>query len=163
MRLPSKTSHRETVARFSATMLLGLVLLLCGPLAAAQNTLGELLDAGARKLSAAEFKDELVQRLIVGPTESGGSVEVVYTTRGLVQGAGVSRPPSSRSLVLSGTWNIGDQDTVCVTLHISTIASQVKEGLPSRCQFWFKSGGEYFLADSDWDRSSVVLRRTVKR
>ena len=160
MRLPSETSHRETVARFSATMLLGLVLLLCGPLAAAQNTLGELLDAGARKLSAAEFKDELVQRVLVGPMGSRGNVEVVYTTRGAVQGTAFS-PPPIRHFPLSGTWNIDDQGTVCVTLRIASL--NASESFPARCQFWFKRGGEYFLADSDWDRSSVVLRRTVKQ
>jgi hypothetical protein len=34
--------------------------------------------------------------------------------------------------------------------------------LPPRCQYWFKLGDVYFLADSDTDRRAKVLRRTLK-
>ncbi len=34
--------------------------------------------------------------------------------------------------------------------------------LPPRCQFWFKRGDQYFLSDSDSDRSARVLHRSVK-
>jgi Ni/Co efflux regulator RcnB len=34
--------------------------------------------------------------------------------------------------------------------------------LPQRCQYWFKLGDAYFLADSDTDRRAKVLRRTLK-
>jgi len=168
MRLPSETSHRETVARFFATMLLGLVLLLCGPLAVAQNTLGELLDAGARKLSAAEFKDELVQRVIVGPSAQGGSLEVIYATRGIIAGTALlkwkmGQSPSQTSPV-TGTWTIGEQDAICTQMTFpGSYGVNAAVRLPNRCQFWFKLGGQYFLADSDWDRSSAVLNRTLKQ
>jgi hypothetical protein len=46
------------------------------PLAHGPSNLGELLDAGAKKLSAEEFREELVQRLIVGPTATGGSLRL---------------------------------------------------------------------------------------
>jgi hypothetical protein len=51
---------------------LGFALLLCAPICIAQSNLGELLDAGGRMLSPDEFKQELVQRLVVGPTPTGG-------------------------------------------------------------------------------------------
>ena len=35
--------------------------------------------------------------------------------------------------------------------------------LPYRCQFWFKHVEQYFLSDSDSDRRTRVLSRTVKR
>ena len=49
-----------------ANLPLVLGLLVWAPLVVAQSTLGELLDTGARKLSADEFRQELVQRVIVG-------------------------------------------------------------------------------------------------
>jgi len=137
--------------------------LLHGPVAAAQNTLGALLDAGARKLSAMQFKEELVQRTIVGPTEQGGSVEIMYATSGKV--AGTASPKSSTQFApINGTWTIGDQDAICTTMTMgSALGSVSGMTLPTRCQFWFKHGELYFLADSDWDRSSAVLSRAFKQ
>ena len=47
------------------------VLVLGSALAIGQSTLGALLDAGARRLTVEEFKAELVQRSLVGPTGVG--------------------------------------------------------------------------------------------
>ena len=164
MRLPSKVYRRRTVAWLSATLPLGFVLLLYVPVAAAQKTLGELLDAGATKLSTAEFNEELVQRLLVGPTGPGGSLEIMYTTSGIVRGVGSYRS-RFQFVGMNGTWKFGDQDAVCtvMTSNPDVFATGAATPLPSRCQFWFKLGGQYFLADSDWDRSSAVLSRTVKQ
>jgi len=48
-------------------------LLFCSGVALGQTNLGELLDAGAKPLSAAEFKEVVVQRMIFGPTPTGGA------------------------------------------------------------------------------------------
>ena len=55
------------------------------PAALAQTTLGALLDAGAKPLPAAQFKEEVVQRTLVGPTSTGGSMEVIYAMSGTIQ------------------------------------------------------------------------------
>jgi hypothetical protein len=153
------------VIRLSTTLPLGLVMLLHGPLAAAQSTLGELLDAGARKLSAAQFKEELVQRAIVGPTEQGGSLEIMYATTGKVAGTATPKSQTSTHFApINGTWMMGDKDAICTTMTMgSSLGNLGGMALPSRCQFWFKLGGQYFLADSDWDRSSAVLSRAFKQ
>jgi hypothetical protein len=141
-----------------------LVLLLYGPVAAAQKTLGELLDAGARKLSAAEFKEELVQRLLVGPTGPGGSLEIMYASSGKVQGYARFARGVSGGAPISGTWQMGDQDAVCISFTVvSNFGAAGAANLLPRCQFWFKLGEQYFLADSDWDRSSAVLSRALKQ
>src|SRR5262245_52451735 len=96
--------------------------LLWAPLALAQATLGALLDAGAKPLSAAQFKDELVQRIIVGPTPTGGTMEVMYVQNGQIQGSGTQATVSSTVLPLQpieGQWTIGDSDRICTTLRIS--------------------------------------------
>jgi hypothetical protein len=166
MRLPSETSHRETVVRLSTSLSLGLVMLLYGPLAAAQSTLGQLLDAGARKLSAAEFQAELVQRVIVGPTAQGGSLEIIYTTRGIVSGTAEPKLKLNKDQTspITGTWTIGEQEAICAQMRlVGPRGVNVSVTLPNRCEFWFKLGGQYFLADTDWDRSSAVLNRALKQ
>ena len=63
-------------------VVLSMVALLVGTLRArAERRLGALLDAGAMPLSPRAFKEELVLRMIAGPTPTGGKLEVMYTTR----------------------------------------------------------------------------------
>ena len=138
---------------------LGFALLLCAPICIAQSNLGELLDAGAKVLSAEEVKRDLVQHVIVGPMASGGSLEMMYLTDGSIQGVGRSPlfPFSQPNAPILGRWNIDDKDRLCATMRIGEIP------LAARCQFWFKYDQKYFLSDSDWDRSAKVLPRTVKQ
>ena len=74
--------------RSSLKLLPGLALALTSSFVAAQSNLGELLDAGAARLSAAEFREQIVQRTIAGPTQAGGRIEVVYFANGTIQGLG---------------------------------------------------------------------------
>ena len=67
---------------------LGLALLLWVTLAAGQNTLGELLDAGASRLSAEEFRRDLVGRSLTGPMSANTELELVYAGDGTVGGIG---------------------------------------------------------------------------
>lgn len=146
--------------------------LLLAPLATAQNNLGALLDAGAARLSPEEFKRELLQRAIVGPTPAGSMLEMIYTVNGIVEGSGTAPPgastPATRTRV-SGEWRIDESARICTSMKFTAesggwIASGIGLGyLPPRCQFWFKLGDKYFLSDSDSDRSAKVLSRTLKQ
>ena len=162
--MPSLFS-REKAVPLSTTLLSALSLLLWAPLAAAQNNLGALLDAGAKRLYAEEFKQEVVQRMIVGPTASGGSLEVVYANNGLVQGTGSYGAGYPVVGPLSGEWTIDDSGRVCTSMRIGRgpYGGGQTVSLPSRCQFWFKYAEQYFISDSDSDRRTRVLRRTVKQ
>ena len=89
--MPSPFLCEKSVPKYTR-LLLAFTLLLWIPLAIAQSNLGELLDAGAKKLTPEEFRQELVQRMIVGPTPTGGVIEVMFTTSGMVQGTGTYTP-----------------------------------------------------------------------
>jgi len=143
---------------------LAISLWLFASLAMAQSKLGELLDAGAKKLSAVEFKQELVGHLIVGPTPAGGSIEVMYTPSGAVQGKG-SYQQAVWPASIDGEWTIDDEGRVCTSMRIGGAAGGGlgPVTLPPKCQPWFKLGAHYFLSDSDSDRQTRVLRRTVKQ
>jgi hypothetical protein len=55
-----------------------------------------------------------------------------------------------------GRWNIDDSDRVCTSLVIGRVA------LPSRRQYRYRRGQDYFFCDSDSDRSARVVRRTPR-
>jgi hypothetical protein len=147
---------------------LAIALLLGAPTAAAQTNLGELLDAGAVQLSAEEFKQDVVGRIILGPTANGGSVELLYSASGAVAGTGSLVRATFVLAPISGEWKTDANGKICTAMTISgqpagpAFVNQVM--LPFRCQTWFKLGaGQYFLSDSDSDRSAKVLRRTLKQ
>lgn len=138
------------------------------PLATAQNNLGEALDLGANKVSAEEFRRDVVQRAIVGLTPTGGTFEIVFMSNGAISGTGTASRSSPVQTGISGEWRIDDRDRICTTMR--AITGQLGGGagqspslnLPTRCQFWFKVGEHYFLSDSDSDRQERVFARTVK-
>jgi hypothetical protein len=143
---------------------------LCPSAAVAQTTLGALLDAGAKHMSVADFNAVIVQRILVGPTFTGGALEIMYARNGTVQGTGT--PPRMSGLGLStpqapvqGEWWTEGSLKICTTMRISAGAGGGTTGmqLPSRCQYWFRLGTQFFLADSDTDRSAKVLPRTIKQ
>jgi len=137
------------------------------PLAVAQSNLGELLDAGAKNLSPEEFRQEVVQRVIVGPTPSGETLEVMYTSTGAIHGQStISGGRRVAAGPISGEWTTDDSGRICSTLRIvgATQGDALAAGvlLPARCQYWYKLDQRYFFSDSDSDRSMRVLARTIK-
>lgn len=147
--------------RTTVKILTGIGLVSWALLAAAQSNLGELLDAGAKRLSAEDFKRQIVQRLIVGQTPLGGDLEVVYAANGGIQGRGANplEPPGSfrgGSAPIYGEWKIGEGERICTEMRISQTI------LPARCQDWYRLGDAYFISDSDTDRHAKVFRRTIK-
>lgn len=135
-----------------------IVLFLLAPMALAQGNLGELVDAGARRMSIEEFRQELVQRVVVGPTASGGNLEIMYAANGSIQGRGTSEKFRGVPLAdFQGEWKPDDSGRVCSSIGMRRAQN------PLHCQFWFKHGEIYFVSDSATDRSSLVLARTMKQ
>ena len=136
------------------------VLVFGSPAALGQSTLGAALDAGARKLTVEEFKAELTQRLLVGPTGTYISVEVMYTSAGTITGNGTPYLIKGPGPTLNGEWHADNEGRICSIMQIE--ASRGAHRLAPRCQYWFKLGGTYYLSDSDSDRYAKVLPRKLK-
>jgi len=157
----SRPFKRDKVVLIPKRLLLGLVLLLSAPFVTAQNNVGELLDGGAKKLSAEEFRQDVVQRTVVGPSQSGWRLELMYANSGTIQGRAevltvAGGAGGSAIAPLDGVWNIDESGRTCASIVVGRIF------LPFRCEFWFKYKDDYFLAVSE-DRNAKVLRRTVKQ
>jgi Ni/Co efflux regulator RcnB len=147
--------------RSFAGVLTGLALgmVLAPGISGAQNALGELLDAGAKRITPAEFRQGVTQRTLVGPTNTGAPLEVMYAANGSIVGKGANPLDTSgsyRQVGVSGTWTIDEAERVCTAMTSAGIV------FPQRCQYWFKLGDAYYIADSDVDRHAKALRRSIK-
>src|SRR5213595_3972476 len=132
----SRLFQEERAVQLTMKLLLGLALLLLIPFAVAQNNVGELLDAGAKKISAEEFRQDVVQRTVVGAVPTGGRMELLYATGGVIQGTVNATPGSLPGVpyiaAIDGVWNIDDSGRICASMVLGRTL------LPFRCQYWFK-------------------------
>src|SRR5438874_1879069 len=145
---------------------IGILVATCVSPALAQTNVGQLLDSGAVKLSAADFKQQIVGRFVVGPARGvvnlSSGQEVVYLENGSIRGAGSASiyggaSGGGQSFSIEGTWTIDERERICQSTQVGSVV------LAPRCQYWFKQSDKYFLADSDSDRSALITVRTVKR
>lgn len=128
--------------------------------AAAQTRLGELLDRGAKRLSADEFRQEVVQRPLTGPLVGGVNANFVYGNGGWIQGRGGGPAGfgAEWDVSIRGTWKIADDSRVCTAIVLD--GATIRANYPPRCQFWFRLDDRLFIADS-LDRAAPVLRRSI--
>jgi hypothetical protein len=152
--------------RTARVVVLGFAALVDAHAALAQATLGDLIDAGAKRVSASEFREDVVQRVVAGVTPLGGRIELMYARDGGIQGTGQVGAYDSKVSPysgLDGEWIVETGDRICTTMRLSAGTTARAIVLPRRCQYWFKLDTRYFLADSDTDRSAKVLVRTIKQ
>jgi hypothetical protein len=145
---------------------IGILVASCVSPALAQTNVGQLLDSGAVKLSAEDFKQQIVGRFLVGPGRGNimtdSAQEVVYLEVGLIRGSGFATTlggmrGGGQSYSIEGTWTIDERGRVCQSTQAGTVV------LAPRCQYWFKQSDRYFFADSDSDRSALITVRTVRK
>ena len=126
----------------------------------AQTRLGELLEAGGKRVSTEEFRRDVVQQVVVGPLEAGIGAEIVFTARGTLEGTGsFGRSAAAEAMEVRGTWSFGQNGTVCVAVVLD--GPTIRANYPSRCHAWYRLGERYYAADSS-DRGARLLARTVR-
>ena len=153
--------RRATKLLFWTTLLMATVLGV--PLAIAQANLGAVVDAGGKRISAEEFKRDVVGRVmrgsgashLMGASSGGSSIELIYLTAGGIRGSaqagtlGGARGGGA-SATVEGSWAIDERDRVCTSIRLGAVV------LAPRCQYWYAYENKYFLSDSDSDRSARV-------
>ena len=108
-------------------------------------------------MSAKEFETEIVQRVLVGPSPTGGEFEMMYATNGRIAGTGKHPLFSASFAGMGGDWKLDEAGQVCSSMRVAGVP------LPYRCQYWYKLADKYYVSDSDLDRSAKVLSRTIKQ
>ena len=129
--------------------------------AVAQNTLGELLDAGGKKLSKEEVVTTFSGAQVTGLTSGGGQQELAYKADGSVSGS--MQLAKGGGVGIVGTWKVDDKGRLCTESTQSGLRGSLRAGNDEVCNFYFVSSDQHYAAKSDSDRSSPILKRTIKK
>lgn len=139
-----------TLMRFSPILLLAV-----SCFAWAQENLGDLLDAGAKRLGAAEMQSMLVGANVTGPGMKNTSTDINFlpdgTVKGYIYGGG-------RGMPITGTYRITDDGKLCVHYEFKAVFPPY-----DACVNYFSLNSTLYLTYSDTDRNSEIMKRTVKR
>lgn len=142
------------------------------PVAFAQSNLGAVLDAGGRQLSADEFKRNVVGRVMrnvdtmragmTGASSGRNSLELVYLGAGGIRGTGQAgllggATGGAASFEVEGSWMIDERERVCTSMRMGKVV------LAPRCQFWYVVDKQYFVSDSDLDRSARISAYMIQQ
>jgi hypothetical protein len=129
-------------------------------LAHAQTTLGDLLQAGAQRVTPQRFDEEVVQRTLRGRLDTGMLVEMMYAASGQLQGIGLAAG-AEWSVQVLGSWSAGDNGTICTRMTLD--GPTIRAMFPRACQYWFKLDERYFVSNSESDQRARVTVRTLLR
>jgi hypothetical protein len=140
-------------------LLIGISIALVSSYAAAQGSLGELLDAGGKKLSKTEIMAVLGGANLSGLSKTGGLFQADFKPDGTY--AGTVQSAQGKSGGMFGTWIVDESGKVCT--EFTTSLGAAGSSKRSNCAYFYKSGDAYYVVESDTDRSALALSRTVKK
>jgi len=128
--------------------------------AVAQTTVGEVLDAGGKKLTKEEVVTLVAGANVSGPTTGGGQFQSDYKADGTL--TGTMQTTNMKGGARFGKWTVEDTGMLCTEIT-TTIVKSSGAREDKTCAYWFRLSDKYFVAlDSD-ARETHVLERTVKR
>ncbi len=122
----------------------------------AQETLGDLIQAGAKKLAVEEVKSVVIGARATGPGRRNTTSDVILHPDGKATGYVMA---GGRSFaIVNGTYKIENDGKVC--LHY-----EFMEGIPpyDGCVAYFQKDTQYYLAYSDTDPKAEVVKRSFQR
>lgn len=134
----------RTKVSLLATALLGI------GAAHAQSSLGELLDQGARKLTAAEV--QALGDVRVLRQREDADAYITMRADGTVVGM-VHNKQGHGSSEAVGTWQVDDSGRRCSVVDMPAFRMQV-----TQCGYAYRLGGNIWLAPSDSDRAAMVAQ-----
>lgn len=143
---------------FSAV--LALFLAFGSSIAAADTTLGEILDKGAERLAGDEAKYMFTHSVSRGKTVRGALAELRYHADGTLTGF------YGTAQIVDGTWRMDDKGRLCVTANVPDLRFRFKDS----CKIWYKLDVYVYATtgtDSDTDeapsRDAKVVQRLLDR
>lgn len=134
--------------------LLAISLLLTIPVVHAQNTVGELLDAGGAKLTKAQQIAELSGTNVSGLTASGkAEMNVDFKADGTFSGLLTSKGPGGTSPTI-GKWSVDDNGKMCTDERMAAWNIHHKA-----CFYSYRLGEASYRTTSDSeDRGTKILK-----
>ena len=129
---------------------------LTSTVALAQNSLGDLLDGGAKKLPKDAVKSTLSGAHVSGKAVSGADTEYVYKPDGYFSGNLKTSDGWSSGTV--GSWTVDESGQLCSEWTL-TVNSKKFKG----CGFLYAMGDELYYVESDSDKTAKIYKRVVKK
>jgi len=141
---------------FSQYKWLGALAVVVSSSAAAQSTLGELLDMGAKQIPQAELVSLLSGLTMSGESfnNQGGTIRFDYKADGTVSGH--LRTADGREFPSSGTWKVDDSGKFCRDM---TRPNGSKWG---DCRYFYRLGEGYFAAETN-ERGTKIEKRIFEK
>jgi len=124
--------------------------------ALAQNSLGELLDGGAKKLTKEAVQSALSGAQVSGKSVTGASTEYSYKADGSFSG-NLQNSEGWKSGAV-GTWKVDDGGKLCSEWTL-TVNSKRFQG----CGFIYAKANDYYYVESDSDRAAPIYKRVIRR
>ena len=135
----------------------GLILLgLTTTAALAQNSLGDLLDGGAKKLPKEAVQSALASANVSGKSVTGADTEYQYKADGSFSG-NLQNSEGWRTGVV-GTWSVDDGGKLCGEWTLTKNSKKFKG-----CGFLYAKPDQYYYSESESDRSAPIYKRVIKK
>ena len=139
------------------SLVAGLTLLaLTSTAALAQNSLGDLLDGGAKKLSKEAVQSALSGAQVSGKSTTGADTEYEFKPGGSFSG-NLQNSEGWRTGVV-GTWSVDEGGKLCSDWTLAKNSKKFKG-----CGFLYAKADQYYYSESDSDRSAPIYKRVIKK
>lgn len=139
--------------RWAVTVLLA-ALAFVSSSAFADDTLGQILAKGAKKLNGNEAVKILTSGTLRGLSPNGAEVALQYRSDGSLTGT------IGRGTISDGKWRSDASGKMCADFWLP----EFNRGFENLCRFWFKLGELLYVpadSESDSDPDAVVMQRTI--
>ena len=127
-----------------------------GTAAFAQNSLGELLDGGAKKLSKDSVNSTLSGARVSGKSVSGADTEYDYKADGHFSG-NLNTSDGWRSGAV-GTWTVDESGKLCSEWTLTANSKRF-----NGCGFLYANADQLYYVESDTDKSAKIYKRVIKK
>lgn len=123
-----------------------------GSAAFAQETLADLTQMGAKKLSADELKSVLVGSRATGPGRNHSQTDITFQPDGKVSGYISS---GGRNFGVTGTYKITEEGDMCAHFDLSGTTSTY-----DGCAGIYLTNNQYYLSHAEENPKPQVVKRT---
>jgi hypothetical protein len=133
-----------------------ILLALTSTAALAQNSLGDLLDGGAKKLSKDAVKSAYAGAHVSGKSASGADTEYDYKADGYFSGNLKASDGWTTGVV--GTWTVDDSGKFCGEWTLTQNSKRF-----NGCGFLYAKGDQLYYVESDSDNGAKIYKRVIKK
>lgn len=124
--------------------------------ALAQNSLGDLLDGGAKKLSKEAVRSAISGAQISGTSTTGAATDYHYKPDGSFSGN--LRNSDGWTTGTVGTWSVDDSGRLCAEWTLTKNSKRFKG-----CGFLYAKSDQYYYVESDSDRGAPIYKYVIKK